>query len=266
MSVDFAFIDSGTGGLPYMKYLMEKCPDASCIYVADAKNFPYGEKTPDQVKECAIELCKKVIENFNPKVIVIACNTISVTALQDLRNTFSIPFIGTVPAIKLAAKLSKNRRIGLLATQRSVSSAYTARLIRDFAGDCAVFSRADGKLINFIEKNLTLTNEDEKLKACANAVEFFKENECDTIILGCTHFIHLAGQIQKLAGPEIQVIDSRDGVVRQAIKMRGTIDGSLPQGIKNQTFFVTGYTSYMNEKDYKSIADSIQIPWGGIIN
>ena len=83
MSVDFAFIDSGTGGLPYMKYLKEKCPEASCIYVADAANFPYGEKTSEQVIECAHQFCQKVIKRFDPKVIVIACNTMSVTALES---------------------------------------------------------------------------------------------------------------------------------------------------------------------------------------
>ena len=263
MSVDFAFIDSGTGGLPYMKYLTEHYPSSSCIYVADAKNFPYGEKTQQQVTDCALALCKVVIERFNPKVIVVACNTMSVTALMELRKNFPIPFIGTVPAIKLAAKVTKNKRIGLLATQRSVTSPYTANLIKDFASDCAVFSRGDGKLISFIEQNLTNPNEEEKLNACKNAVEFFKENDCDTIILGCTHFIHVANQIQKLAGPEVQVIDSRDGVVRQALKMRGKISGELPEGIANQTFYVTGFPEGSTEEDYKSIAKMQNIPWGG---
>lgn len=268
MAVDFVFIDSGTGGLPYMKYLTENYPQTSCIYVADAKNFPYGEKTAPQITECAVEFCQKVIEKFNPKVIVVACNTMSVTALKELRSHFKIPFIGTVPAIKLAASVTKNKRIGLLATQRSVSSAYTARLISEFASDCAVFSRADGKLINFIEENLTNHDKQARLDACKSAVEFFAENNCDTIILGCTHFIHVEDEIQFLAGKNVQVIDSRDGVVRQALKMRNKISqisGELPCGIQNKTFFVTGFPSHMKEDDYKSIACAMEIPWGGVI-
>ena len=265
MSVDFAFIDSGTGGLPYMQYLCKMCPDASCVYVADAKNFPYGEKTSNQVIECAVELCKKVIDAFEPNVIVIACNTISVTALATLRKTFPTYFIGTVPAIKLASKVTHNNRIGLLATQRSISQEYTAKLIKDFASNCIVYSRADGKLISFIEHNLTNDSETEKLEACKPAVEYFCENDCDTIILGCTHFIHVADEIQKLAGSSVKVIDSRDGVVRQALKMRGSIEGKLPAGVANKTFFVTGFPSHMTNQDYQNIAKKFDIPWGGVI-
>ena len=280
MSVDFAFIDSGTGGLPYMKYLTEKYLESSCIYVADAKNFPYGEKTSEQVISCAKDLCAKVIKNFNPKVIVIACNTISVTALKELRSTFSLPFIGTVPAIKLAASITQNKKIGLLATERSVNSDYTAQLIKDFASDCKVFSRPDGQLINFIERNLTSTDKLSRTNACRPAVEFFTDNDVDTIILGCTHFIHFSNEIQSLAtelakeknlSHSVQVIDSRDGVVRQALKMRGTVkastvnDEELKPRYENCTFFVTGYPPYTSEKDYKKIATSMNIPWGGLI-
>ena len=179
MSVDFAFIDSGTGGLPYMCYLNEKCPSASCIYVADAQNFPYGEKTTDEICSCVTKLCEKIISRFSPKVIVLACNTMSVTALSVLRSKFDVSFIGTVPAIKLASSITKNKRIGLLATRRSVSENYTLKLINDFASDCQVFSRGDGELISFIEHNLTTANENEKLKAVKPAVDFFKENDVD---------------------------------------------------------------------------------------
>ena len=164
----------------------------------------------------------------------------SVTALSVLRSKFDVSFIGTVPAIKLASSITKNKRIGLLATRRSVSEAYTLKLINDFASDCKVFSRGDGELISFIEHNLTTATETEKLKAVKPAVDFFKENDVDTIILGCTHFIHFAPEIQKVAGEKISVIDSREGVVKQALKQLGHADGSLPDGIENKTFFITG--------------------------
>ena len=209
MSVDFAFIDSGTGGLPYMCYLNEKCPSASCVYVADAQNFPYGEKSSSEIIDCVVNLCTKIIDKFSPKVIVIACNTMSVTALSVLREKFPVHFIGTVPAIKLASSISKNKKIGLLATRRSVSQDYTLKLIKDFASDCQVFSRGDGQLISFIERNLTTATEDEKLNAVKPAVNFFKANDVDTIILGCTHFIHFAPEIQKVAGEKFSLIDSR---------------------------------------------------------
>ena len=265
MSVDFAFIDSGTGGLPYMCYLNEKCSTASCIYVADAQNFPYGEKSTEEICTCVTQLCEKIISRFSPKVIVLACNTMSVTALSVLRSKFDVPFIGTVPAIKLASSITKNKRIGLLATRRSVSESYTLKLIKDFASDCQVFSRGDGELISFIEHNLTTANENEKLIAVKTAVDFFKENDVDTIILGCTHFIHFAPEIQKVAGEKISVIDSREGVVKQALKQLGHADGSVPEGIKNKTFFITGTPKDSSDEDYQNIAKKFNIPWGGYL-
>ena len=114
---DFVFIDSGVGGIPYMTTLLQRAPDAECVYVADTANFPYGEKTHEQVVNCVLELVEKINLQFAPKVIVLACNTMSVNALEALRSEFSdVKFVGTVPAIKLAASVSKNRRIGLLAT------------------------------------------------------------------------------------------------------------------------------------------------------
>ncbi len=266
MSVDFAFIDSGTGGLPYMCYLNEKCPSASCIYVADAQNFPYGEKSSSEIIDCVVNLCTKIIDKFLPKVIVIACNTMSVTALSVLREKLSIHFIGTVPAIKLASSISKNKKIGLLATRRSVSQNYTLKLIKDFDSDCQVFSRGDGELISFIEHNLTTATEDEKLNAVKPAVDFFKQNDVDTIILGCTHFIHFAPEIQKVAGEKISVIDSREGVVKQALKKLGSVDGTLPENVQNKTFFITGTPKDSSDKDYQDIAKKFDIPWGGYLD
>src|SRR5574344_424067 len=150
--IDFAFLDSGTGGLPYLKCLKEKSPNSCCIYVGDTKNFPYGEKTKDQIIENSANCIKKIIEKWNPNVIVIACNTISVTALEEFRKRFPTkPFVGTVPAIKPASLISKTRKIGLLATNATVNHPYTKNLQKEFASDCQMISRGDPDLISFIE-------------------------------------------------------------------------------------------------------------------
>ena len=114
MSVDFAFLDSGIGGIPYLLFLQEKQQNANCIYYADTKNFPYGQKSSEQIIENATIATQKIIEKWNPGAIILACNTISVTALEELRKRFpNVPFVGTVPAIKPAATISKTKKIGL---------------------------------------------------------------------------------------------------------------------------------------------------------
>lgn len=236
MQVDFVFLDSGIGGIPYFQYLKEIFPQKKCAYYADSENFPYGIKSTEQIIVCITKAVKNIIQLYNPQIIVLACNTMTVTGLQYLRETFTqIDFVGTVPAIKLAAKLSQNKKIGLLATEKTVSHEYTKKLIQDFAMDCQVFSRADTDLINFIEKNLNYcisdgniselswkVSEEEKLLAIKPAVDFFLQNKVDTIVLGCTHFVHLVEEFKKLAGPSVKIVDSREGVVKQSLKLAHT--------------------------------------------
>ena len=153
--IDFAFLDSGTGGIPYMLLLKEKSPGSRCVYLGDTVHFPYGEKSAEEVTSCASESIEKILDLWNPRLVVIACNTISVTALNQLREKFpDVPIVGTVPAIKLAAKVTENKKIGLLATNATVKHPYCKKLISDFAFGCEVFNRGDPDLISFIEHDL----------------------------------------------------------------------------------------------------------------
>ena len=278
-SVDFAFLDSGTGGIPYMLSLHEKLPRALCVYLGDTLNFPYGEKSSGEVSECASESIQKILDLWSPKAIVIACNTISVTALDSLRARFpSLPIIGTVPAIKVAAEVTKNKKIGLLATTATVNHPYCQRLIKDFASDCSVFMRADPALIDFIEKKYFNASEKERLAAVKEAADFFKSKGCDTVILGCTHFTHIAKEMREACGSGITVVDSRDGVANQAIRKiheeakrksecgedflaRNDGAGEIRE---NLTFFVTK-ADEREISEYKILCKNLKIPFGGVI-
>ena len=271
MSVDFAFLDSGTGGIPYMLSLHEKLPGATSVYLGDTLNFPYGEKSSQKVTECASSAIQKIIDLWSPKAIVVACNTISVTALDSLRSRFSgLPIIGTVPAIKLAAQVTKNKRIGLLATTATVNHPYCQNLIHDFASDCQVIMRADPKLIDFVEKKYFNASNQERLQAVSEAADFFKSNHRDTVVLGCTHFTHIAEEMRQACGPAITVVDSRDGVSNQAIRKihsdrkNSAAGGSSSSGVKNLTFFVTK-ADEREIKEYKRLCENVKIPWGGVI-
>ena len=267
---DFVFIDSGTGGIPYMTELLKKKPDASCLYIADNANFPYGQKSHEQVVSCVLPLVKKVCRDFEPAVIVLACNTISVNALEELRR--HLPdrnFVGTVPAIKLAASLSKTRKLGLLATTATVENPYNDLLMKNFASDCILVKRADAPLIDFIEKKSFTASEEEILNAIKPAADFFRASGCDTLILGCTHFLNIKPQIQKAMGPEIQVVDSVDGVVRHAIEVYGALRGvpagrgrtqrSAAEGKAFPSLFMTGSLNDAEMAQYRMLAERLGI-------
>ncbi len=271
-SIDFAFLDSGTGGIPYMKELKGKLPSVRCVYLGDTAHFPYGQKSAAEVTECAASSIRKIITLWNPRVLIIACNTISVTALDDLRSIFpELPIVGTVPAIRLAARKSKNRKIGLLATNATVRHPYCERLVKDYASDCQVFNRGDPDLISFIEHSLFTASKEDRLAAVQPSVDYFLSNGCDTIILGCTHFTHMAKDIAEVAGNSVMIVDSREGVANQAIKIQNQ-ESSLEHETKlplflppDKSFFVTECRSSADEKEYASLCRAFDIPWGGKI-
>jgi glutamate racemase len=220
VSVDFAFIDSGKGGIPYMRRLLEICPAAECVYVGDSKNFPYGEKSQQEIINLVTDLCQKIIHRFDPKAIIVACNTMSVNALDELRETFpDVKFVGTVPAIKLASSLSQRRKIGLIASNSTVHNDYNQKLQQEFANDCTIISRGDKELISFIEKKAYSANKQDILDACKNAADFFAKSDVDVVVLGCTHFLNIKEEIQEAFGPDIKVVDSVDGVVKHALQV-----------------------------------------------
>ncbi len=269
--VNFAFLDSGTGGLPYLKYLKEKSPLSKCIYVGDTKNFPYGEKTSEQIIKDSCECVQNILDIWNPNVVVVACNTISVTALDEMRKRFpKTPFVGTVPAIKPAAAVTKSKKIGLLATDATVNHPYTKKLIEEFAESCSVFSRGDPKLVSFIEHEYFFSSNEQRLKAVTPAVDYFKSKGCDVIVLACTHFLNMADYIQTVAGSEIKVIDSREGVVRHALEVeKSFFKEQTGKGLDFQTevsnLFVTGFKKKNDSECYKSFCKNNGIVFGGLI-
>ena len=269
---DFVFIDSGVGGIPYMTALLQKEPNASCVYVADNANFPYGEKTHEQVVACVVSLVQKIIEKFSPKVIVVACNTISVNALETLRQKFpEVLFVGTVPAIKLAASVSKNKCIGLLATQATCENPYNIELKNKFAADCTLVCRADGNLVSYIEENGFTATQTELEQAVRPAIDFFASKGCDAVILGCTHFLNIKDVFEKVAlqitvpepvegqGPQscIKIVDSVDGVVRHAI----SINEVQPKTSGQASLYITGEEN----PSYKIACSTKNITFGGKI-
>ena len=123
---------------------------------------------------------------IKPDVIVVACNTASTLALPTLRSLFTIPIIGVVPAIKTASALSQNKKIGLLATPGTVSREYMDNLIQEFADDCIVTRVGSTELVRLAEKKLNgLAPSSQQLKSI---IQPFIHNECDQVVLGCTHF------------------------------------------------------------------------------
>jgi glutamate racemase len=235
MGKGIVFLDSGIGGLPYAKQFMKRNPHKKIIYVADNKNFPYGEKSKNELIEILFELVSKIIRTINPKMIILACNTASVSALQALRKKFSsLVFVGTVPAVKPAILNSKAAHIGVLGTLRTIDDPYIDELALGTGKPCKITRIAAPTLIDFIENRFIGATSDEKMDITKSYVQKF--NGADAIVLGCTHFLFLQDEFKIAAAPDIKIYDSVDGVCRHAEALLGDCDDA---GLKN-ILYVTG--------------------------
>lgn len=206
-------IDSGVGGLSILKEIIKKLPNESFIYLADSKNCPYGSKSSEEIYKLSKRLIKFLLSK-KVKLIVIACNTITVAALDKLRKDFSqIPIIGTVPVVKTASKLTKNGRIGILSTNQTAGSIYQKNLIKKFTKDLKVLNLGTDKLVPLIEngeKNKILVS-----KILKAELSPFVDFKIDVLVLGCSHFPFLKREMQKVIGNKIEILDSGGAIARQ---------------------------------------------------
>src|SRR5580692_12763948 len=146
--------DSGLGGLTVYREIAMARPDADFLYVADDAAFPYGALKETALVERVVGLMGDLIEAHRPDLAVIACNTASTIVLPDLRKKFTLPFVGTVPAIKPACTSSVTRRVSVLGTEATVKREYTRALIRDYAQDCEVTLVGSPTLASYAEAEL----------------------------------------------------------------------------------------------------------------
>jgi glutamate racemase len=210
------FLDSGIGGLPYFKRISDCYNDEQFIYAADRKNFPYGQKDKKTLIDLLERLIFQLVEIYDPKIIVIACNTASVSALDSLRNRFPrIPFIGTVPAVRPAVEKTQTGIIGVLGTSRTIQDPYIHNLAKTYRSDVVIKGIAAPELVDFVEHQFLSATLEEKQKIVSKYLDDFRIAGADGVVLGCTHFLFLLDEFRKAAASDLIIYDSIDGVFHQ---------------------------------------------------
>ncbi len=204
--------DSGIGGLSIMQHIEQALPNLSIHYVADYAAYPYGEKKEQWLIKRINELMSSLNNTLKPDAIIIACNTASTLALPSLRSNLATPIIGVIPAIKTASELSQNKKIGLLATPGTVSRTYMDKLIEEFAPDCQVTRVGSTNMVNLAEQKLS--GNTPSLISLKKIIQPFIENQCDHVVLGCTHFPLLKNELSHL-NTGITFIDSGTAIAKR---------------------------------------------------
>ena len=223
MPTTILMFDSGLGGLTVFREVAKARPDARYVYVADDAFFPYGSHGETELVARVGGLMAELIETHRPDLIVIACNTASTLVLPHLRTRFSVPFVGTVPAIKPACVLSRTKRVAVLGTEATVSREYTRALIRDFANGSEVALVGSAQLAAFAEEELNGAPVADELIAREIAPCFIDAagRRTDTVVLACTHYPLLLERFTRLAPWPVTFVDPAPAIARRVADLLG---------------------------------------------
>jgi len=203
--------DSGIGGLSVCQEIRTLIPQANIIYIADNAHLPYGNKPEALIRQRSQSLSQHLISQ-GADIIVVACNTATAAAIHHLREHFDVPIIGTEPAIKPAAALTKSGIIGVLATENTSKSSRLADLKDRFAKNIQVITQPCHGLVEAIENNHLDTPE--VIELLHIYLDPLIQAHADVIILGCTHYPFLKSSIEKIVGKDIKVIDTGFAIAR----------------------------------------------------
>src|SRR5204863_4649294 len=212
------FFDSGVGGLSVLEPTRALLPSAPIVYVADSAGFPYGKRSEAEIASRVPALLGRLVERFRPRLAVIACNTASTIALDAARAALDLPIVGTVPAIKPAAAVSKSRAIGVLGTDATIVQPYVDRLAALFAADCTIVRHGSAELVELAEAKLRGGAGDPSAYAriLGGLLSLPGGDRIDTVVLACTHFPPLRAELLAAAPRPIAFVDGNRGIARRA--------------------------------------------------
>jgi glutamate racemase len=204
--------DSGVGGLTILAELLRELPDERYVYFGDAGNCPYGVRQVHEIQALAAAGARWLFARC-AKIIVVACNTASVSALASLRAEFTAPFVGVVPAVKPAAERTRVGRVGVAATEASARGDYLKGLIQQHANGVQVLAVGCPRLVELAEAGHLDGRETEE--AVREYVAPLLAADIDELVLGCTHFPAMRAVFERVAGPAVEVIDSGAAIARR---------------------------------------------------
>ena len=207
-SLPIGVFDSGIGGLTVLKALVQALPRESFIYLGDTARLPYGTKTAQSVTRYALQTTGHLVQR-GIKVLVIACNTATAVSLPALQSAYpQLPVVGVIrPGAQAACQVSKNGRIGVIATESTINGGSYEREILTIRPEAQVFSQPCPLFVSLAEEGWC-TGQVVELVAQRYLSSFVAQGEMDTLVLGCTHFPVLGEAIRRVVGSGITLVDS----------------------------------------------------------
>lgn len=209
--------DSGVGGLSILKEIRQALPGEDLIYLADSAYCPYGTKPVSAIRVRSLEVAS-FLAGFEIKVLVVACNTASIAGLDQIREVFPLlPVVGVEPAIKPAHDITRNGKIGVLATSLTLKGDRFSVLVERFGTGIEVYTQPAPGLVEMVEAGKLDTTETKML--LHQYLDPLLEKQIDTLVLGCTHYPFLIPIIKEISGPGITILDTGLAVAKQTVRV-----------------------------------------------
>lgn len=250
MSKPIAVLDSGVGGLTVVQELIRQLPREEIVYVGDTARCPYGPRSREEVRQFSYQLID-FLKQFEPKMLVIACNTATAVILEELRETSAIPVVGVIhPGARAAIKSTLTGRVGVIGTANTINSRLYEQALKQIHPQLYVTSLACPSLVTLVEEGRF--EQGDVFEMVKKSLHPLAQEDIDTLILGCTHYPLLATVIQKVMGEHIQLISSADETAREVSTILFHKDMLSHQfGRPSHQFFTSGKVSL-----FKYIAES----------
>ncbi|WP_161822266.1 glutamate racemase [Sporotomaculum syntrophicum] len=231
--------DSGVGGISVLKEIRLLMPGEDILYYADSAHCPYGAQPPEYIRLRTTAITRFLID-AGAKLIVAACNTASIASLDYLRHEFQIPIVGMEPAIKPAAKITRNGKIGVLATGVTLNGDRFNSLLTRFADNIEVINVPCPGLVEQVETGQLDTPETAEL--LSNFLQPLITGDVDTVVLGCTHYPFLRPLVEAIMGTGVTVIDTGCAVAKRVYQVLQEEDllADTPPGKATETFYTSG--------------------------
>lgn len=247
--------DSGVGGLTVLYECLVNLPYEDYVYLGDTGNFPYGPKPLAEVRRLAFRAVEFLVAQ-EVKLIIVACNSAAAAALPQLQAGFSTPIIGVVmPGALAAVQETRNRRVGVMATEATVRSNAYQRALQTIDAGLEIFAVACPRLAPLIQAGDVCSEETEA--AAREYVAPLKEADVDTVILGCTHYPLITPMLRRLLGPRVSLINSAEETAREVgeiLERKGMANVMQREGLYR--FVSTGDT-----EEFRSVgARFLQLP------
>ena len=197
--------DSGVGGLTVAREIMRQIPNERIVYFGDTARVPYGSKSKDNIIKFSRQIIR-FLQTENVKAIVIACNTASALALDEMQQEFDLPILGVVkPGAKVAVETTANKRIGLIGTEANIRSGVYTRYIKSLDDEAKVFEKACPLFVPLVEEGWL--HDDITLQVASRYLEELKDKDIDTLIMGCTHYPLIRSTIRKVMGDKVNLVN-----------------------------------------------------------